>query len=137
MKKVILSLAIIASLAVIGCNGETKKDTSSNTETKTTTDTTKAKELSMATFGVRGNCGMCKATIEEAAKSVEGVVEATWDVQKKSISIAYDEYKINENVVHKAIAAAGYDTDKMTGDTGAYKNLPKCCLYDREQQMNQ
>ena len=134
MKKAILSVAIIASLAVIGCNGETKKDTSSDTKTTTTTST---KDLSTATFGVRGNCGMCKTTIEKAAKSVEGVAEATWDVKKKSISITYDEHKIDENVVHKAIAAAGYDTDKMTGDTSAYKNLPKCCLYDREQQMNQ
>ncbi|WP_298516839.1 heavy-metal-associated domain-containing protein [uncultured Kordia sp.] len=133
MKKVILSFVMIASLAVIGCKGEAKTET----ETKTTTTATQGKELSMANFGVRGNCGMCKTTIEKAAKSVEGVAEATWDVKKKSIAVSYDEHRINEKEIHKAIAAAGYDTDQANGDKAAYKNLPKCCQFDGDQKMNQ
>lgn len=131
MKKVILSFAIVASLFIIGCKGEAK------TETETKTATSQGKELSMANFGVRGNCGMCKTTIEKAAKSVEGVAEATWDVKKKSISVSYDEHKIHEKDIHKAIAAAGYDTDQTNGDNVAYKNLPKCCQFDSDQPMNQ
>ncbi|MEM6718942.1 MAG: heavy-metal-associated domain-containing protein [Bacteroidota bacterium] len=129
MKKILVSLVMIAALMMVSCKGEVK------TETKTTT--ANSKELSMASFGVRGNCSMCKATIEKAAKSVEGVAEATWDVKKKSISVSYDEYKIKEKDIHKAIAAAGYDTDKNNGDKAAYKNLPKCCHYDSNQPMNQ
>lgn len=34
-------------------------------------------------FGVRGNCGMCKATIEKAATALEGVSKADWSVAKK------------------------------------------------------
>ena len=81
MKKVILSVFAIASLAIIGCKGETKTEV----KTETTTTTEQGKELSMASFGVRGNCGMCKTTIEKAAKSLDGVAEANWDVKKKSI----------------------------------------------------
>lgn len=133
MKKAILGLLVIASLAVISCKGEGEK----KTETETETTTTQGKQLSMANFGVRGNCGMCKTTIEKAAKSVEGVAEATWDVKKKSIAVSYDEHKIKEKEIHKAIAAAGYDTDHATSDKEAYKSLPKCCQYVGDQPMNQ
>ncbi len=133
MKKVILSVFAIVSFTVIGCKGETK--TAEKNEVQTTTE--QGKELSMATFGVRGNCGMCKTTIEKAAKSVEGVAEATWDVKKKSIAIMYDEAKVSEKEMHKAIAAAGYDTDQVTGDKAVYKNLPKCCQFDSDMKMNQ
>ena len=135
MKKIILSAFVIASLAVISCKGEGESKTETKKETKTTSST--EKQLSMANFGVRGNCGMCKTTIEKAAKSVEGVAEATWDVKKKSIAVSYDEYKIKEKEIHKAIAAAGYDTDHATSDKEAYKNLPKCCQYEGDQPMNQ
>ena len=133
MKKVILSVFAMVALTVTSCKNETKAET--KTDVKTTSE--QGKELSMATFGVRGNGGMCKTTIEKAAKSVEGVTEATWDVEKKSIMIMYDEYKSTEKDLHKAIAAAGYDTEQATGDKEAYKNLPKCCQFDSEMKMNQ
>lgn len=131
MKKVILSLLIIASLAVVSCKGE------GETKTGTPTTTVEGNDLSMANFGVRGNCGMCKATIEKAAKSLEGVASANWDVKKKSIEISYDKSKVNESDMHKVIAAAGYDTQEATGDKAAYEKLPKCCKFDSNMPMNQ
>ncbi|WP_430412828.1 heavy-metal-associated domain-containing protein [Kordia sp.] len=131
MKKVILSVIAIISLTVISCKNEAK------TEKEVPTTTVEGRELSVANFGVRGNCGMCKTTIEKAAKSVDGVTAATWDVKKKSITITYDEAKVKEKEFHKAIAAAGYDTDQATGDKVAYKNLPKCCKFDANMPMNQ
>ena len=35
------------------------------------------------TFGVRGNCGMCKSTIESATMSIEGVDTASWSTESK------------------------------------------------------
>ena len=129
MKKILLSLVIIASLAIISCKNEAK------TEVQTTTE--QGKELSVVDFGVRGNCGMCKTTIEKAAKSVDGVAGANWDMKKKSIKVSYDEAKVKENTIHKAIASAGYDTEKTTGDKESYKKLPKCCQYTDDMKMNQ
>ncbi|WP_298423318.1 heavy-metal-associated domain-containing protein [uncultured Kordia sp.] len=129
MKKVILSVLAIVCITVISCKNETK--------TETPTTTVEGKELAMANFGVRGNCGMCKATIEKAAKAVDGVAEATWDVKKKSIAVSYDASKANEKDLHKAIAAAGYDTEQTSGDKTAYDKLPKCCKFDDNQKMNQ
>ena len=41
-------------------------------------------------FGVKGNCGMCKKTIETAALSLDGVFSAEWSGKTKQISIVYD-----------------------------------------------
>jgi copper chaperone CopZ len=80
---------------------------------------------------------MCKKTIEKAANGVEGVASANWDVDKKKIDISFDDTKTDAMAIHKAIAASGYDTEKVAGDEESYKNLPDCCQYDHEMMMNQ
>jgi hypothetical protein len=40
-------------------------------------------------------------------------------------------------VIHNAIAASGYDTEKVVGDLEAYDGLPGCCKYDHAMDMNQ
>jgi len=114
MKKVILSMAVIAALAFTSCKNEARK------EIKTTsTEVSAATIKTNLTFGVRGNCGMCKKTIEKAANSVEGVASAVWDVDQKKIDISFDDGKIDALVIHKAIAASGYDTEQMAGNEQA------------------
>ena len=132
MKKVILSLAVVMAIGLTSCKDETKQET---TETKTEV----SKDMAMAdiSFGVRGNCGMCKKTIEKAVNKVEGVANATWDVDKKKIDVSFDDAKTDEMAIHNAIAASGYDTEKVAGSEEAYKNLPGCCQYDHEMKMNQ
>tara|TARA_R110002049_G_scaffold2917_1_gene23642 strand:+ start:919 stop:1356 length:438 start_codon:yes stop_codon:yes gene_type:complete len=131
MKKVILSALIVVAMGLTSCKNETKQEKTSTTEV--------SKELAMAdiTFGVRGNCGMCKTTIEKAANGVEGVAKATWDVDKKKIDVSFDDTKTDAMTIHKAIGASGYDTEKVAGSEEAYKNLPACCKYDHEMMMNQ
>ena len=88
-------------------------------------------------FGVRGNCSMCKTTIEKAANSVKGVASAIWDIDKKKIDVSFDDKKTNEMAIHEAIAASGYDTEKINGNLSAYNKLPKCCKYDHSMEINQ
>ena len=131
MKKVILSMAVIAALAFTSCKNEARK------EIKTTsTEVSAATIKTNLTFGVRGNCGMCKKTIEDAANSVEGVASAIWDVDQKKIDISYDDSKIDAVVIHTAIAASGYDTEQVAGNEEAYDGLPGCCKYDHTMVMN-
>ena len=87
-------------------------------------------------FGVRGNCGMCKTTIEKAANSVEGVATATWDVDLKKIAVSFNDAKTDALSIHNAIAASGYDTETVLGNLEAYNSLPGCCQYDHEMAMN-
>ena len=131
MKKVILSMAVIAALAFTSCKNEARK------EIKTTsTEVSAAAIKTNLTFGVRGNCGMCKKTIEKAANSVEGVASAVWDVDQKKIDISFDDGKIDAVAIHKAIAASGYDTEQVAGNEEAYDGLPGCCKYDHTMVMN-
>ena len=86
------------------------------------------------TFGVRGNCGMCKSTIESATMSIEGVDTASWSTESKMISINVST-EINDqliNDIHNAIAKSGYDTELSTAVDEDYDKLPMCCKYDRE-----
>lgn len=138
MKKVILSMAVIAAMVFTGCKTESKeenkeKDTASEVEVEKTEETA----MNVASFGVRGNCTMCKSTIEKAAMSVEGVSKAEWHVDQKRIDVNYDDTKADIMDIHKAVAASGYDTDKIDGNEEAYKELPSCCQYDPEMKMSQ
>ena len=131
MKKVILSMAVIAALAFTSCKNEAKKEIKI-----TTTEESVAKVKTNLTFGVRGNCGMCKMTIEKAANSVEGVASAIWDVNQKKIDISFGDDKIDAVAIHEAIAASGYDTEQVAGNEEAYDGLPGCCKYDHAMVMN-
>ncbi|MDA8893748.1 heavy-metal-associated domain-containing protein [Flavobacteriaceae bacterium] len=130
MKKYFLCLLSTVAISFTSCNKEIKKDT--------TTPTEMSKEVAdlEISFGVRGNCGMCKSTIEEAANSVEGVSKADWNVDLKKIKISLLNDKTNIMSIHEAIALSGYDTEKVSGNLDAYNNLPGCCQYDHEMKMN-
>lgn len=113
MKKVILALVIFATVGITSVMAQEK--------------------VTMATFGVRGNCGMCKSTIEKAANAVAGVSDAIWDKSTKKMMVSFDTNKTSEMAIQKAIAVAGYDTEKITSTDQAYKGLAGCCQYDRTQ----
>jgi copper chaperone CopZ len=130
MRKVILSAALIATISLTSCKNQTTTETA-------TTEVSKEMAMTDISFGVRGNCGMCKSTIEKAANSVEGVTNATWNGDKKKVDVSFDDTKTTEMAIHKAIAASGYDTEKVAGSEEAYEGLPGCCKYDHEMTMNQ
>tara|TARA_B100000787_G_scaffold105790_1_gene78452 strand:- start:1429 stop:1860 length:432 start_codon:yes stop_codon:yes gene_type:complete len=83
-------------------------------------------------FGVKGNCKMCKSNIETAALSLDGVLKADWDVKTKQVSLVYDDQMIDLTSIHQAISNSGYGTDLNELNKEAYDNLPLCCQYDPE-----
>ena len=127
----ILSPIFLLAISLTSCN------TSSKNNTSTTKEISKDIAIKEISFGVRGNCGMCKSTIEKAANSLDGVSSATWNIDQKTILVSYDSLNINELSIHNAISASGYDTEKVLGNLEAYNNLPGCCQYDHEMEMNQ
>jgi copper chaperone CopZ len=131
MKRVILSVAVIALLGVTSCKNNTKEATEP-------TPTEMPQDIAMTdiSFGVRGNCGMCKKTIEKAVNNVEGVVKSNWDVDNKKIDVSFDDTKTEVMAIHEAIAASGYDTEKVAGSEEAYEGLPGCCKYDHTMEMS-
>jgi periplasmic mercuric ion binding protein len=75
---------------------------------------------------------MCKKTIEKSLKGVEGIESASWDKTTKILSVSYDDSKITLKKIEGKVAAAGYDTQNVKANDGAYNNLAECCQYDRK-----
>jgi copper chaperone CopZ len=87
--------------------------------------------LTTAAYRVYGNCGMCKKTIEKAAKSVKGVESAVWEVKTDTITLTYNPKKTDPDAILQAIADKGYDSDTHRATDEAYNKLHGCCQYDR------
>lgn len=137
MKKVILSVAFVTVIGRVSCKNDVKQDQEKETtEVVETTDTSQDMTMTAMSFGVRGNCSMCKETIEKAANGVKGVAMANWDKDMKKIDVKFDDSKTDAMAIHEAIAASGYDTENLDADDEAYNKLPQCCQYDHGMTMN-
>ncbi|KIC65235.1 TonB-dependent receptor [Chryseobacterium taiwanense] len=82
-------------------------------------------------FYVKGNCESCKARIEKAAKDA-GADSAEWNAEKQLVTLNFDPKKTSSDKILKKIADVGHDNEKYKSSDSTYKNLPACCLYDRE-----
>jgi copper chaperone CopZ len=90
-----------------------------------------AQDMQKAQFKVWGNCEMCQKTIVKAAKSVEGVKKAHWNIESQQMMLKFDAEITSLEAVQKAIAEAGYDNDGFRTDDEVYKQLHYCCKYER------
>ncbi len=79
-------------------------------------------------FKVYGLCGLCKERIENAAL-IKGVKKAEWNKETGVLKVILNPEKVKPEDIHKAVAAAGHDTDLIKADDKIYKKLPKCCAY--------
>lgn len=82
-------------------------------------------------FFVKGNCESCKARIEKAAKSA-GANSAEWSAEKQTVTLNFDSSKTSADQILKKIAEVGHDNEKYKTTDDVYKQLPGCCLYDRD-----
>jgi len=80
------------------------------------------------TIKVSGNCDMCKARIEKAAK-IDGVTKAKWNKKDKTLTASFDADKTSIDAIGKKIAEAGHDNEKAKATDKAYDKLPNCCKY--------
>jgi mercuric ion binding protein len=90
-----------------------------------------AQKMSSDTLKVWGNCGMCKKTIEKAAKSA-GAKMANWDADLHQLIVSYKSDKTSNLKIQQAIAESGYDTQDVTASNEAYNQLHGCCKYERK-----
>jgi copper chaperone CopZ len=100
-----------------------------------TVTTVTAQTAKKETFKVAGNCGMCETRIENAAKSVDGVLSADWDKETKMIDVKFNSDKVDIHKVHMAVAKAGHDTKMHKASDEVYDKLPACCKYERMKEV--
>ena len=112
----------------VSCNEQVVvKKASTTTETKTTSEL-----QSDYSIGVKGNCGMCKSTIEKAVKGLDFVENAEWGIKTKILDVEFiDSVNFDLEALNSAINQSGYETMNTTADQTAYDALPMCCKYDR------
>ena len=126
-----VKIIIIALFSVgLGSNSfaqmhDHSKMSSSSASTSTNGVTTQTKT---ETIKVSGNCEMCKARIEKAAK-IDGVTKAEWSEKAKTLTATFDPAKTSIDAIGKKIAAVGYDNEKAKATDVAYNKLPSCCQY--------
>jgi periplasmic mercuric ion binding protein len=82
------------------------------------------------TYKVNGNCGMCKSKIEKAAKEA-GAKDASWDMDKKELTVTYKTSSTNAAKIQQKVAESGYDNAGFKATTDAYNKLHGCCKYNR------
>lgn len=90
-----------------------------------------AQKVNTDTVKVWGNCGMCKKTIEKAAKAA-GAKVANWNAELQQLIVSYKSDKSSNLKIQQAIAESGYDTQDATASDEAYNQLHGCCKYDRK-----
>lgn len=88
------------------------------------------------TISVAGNCGMCKSTIEKAAKKA-GASSADWNTESKILTVKYNSSSTNAAKIQQSVAASGYDTRDFRGSDEAYEKLHACCKYERVKKEEQ
>lgn len=91
----------------------------------------RAQRLETSRFKVYGNCGMCEERIQRAARSVKGVVAASWEEETGMLTVKYRKGQVELETIHRAIAAAGHDTDLIRAEDSVYQDLHHCCKYER------
>ena len=124
MKKIFIVTMVLGVFLFVACGqGNTNKQQEPE---KSAMEMPKGEH---AMLGVQGKCDICKERIETAAKSVKGVSMAHWDVDKKELHLNFDPAQTSVDVISKAIAKAGHDTDKDKADQAIYDALPDCCKY--------
>ncbi len=87
--------------------------------------------LQKVAFEAKGNCSMCKARIEKAAKSLAGVKSATWDENTQQLSVKFDGGKSKLKDIQAAVAKSGHDNAGAKANDATYDQLPACCQYSR------
>lgn len=87
-------------------------------------------QTKVETYAVKGECGMCKKTIEETAKKA-GATDSEWDMNTKILKVSFDSTQTSKEQILKNIASVGYDNELFTASDEVYSKLPKCCLYTR------
>ena len=110
--KTLVKITVIAILAFVFTSNTNAQSVTTKTET----------------IKVSGNCDMCKARIEKAAK-LDGVSKAEWNKKDKMLTATFDPAKTSIDAIGKKIAAAGHDTEKAKATDAAYDKLPGCCQY--------
>lgn len=82
-----------------------------------------------ALLAVGGSCDMCTDRIINTVNEIEGVTQASYDLEKQELHIHFDDAQTSTDAISKALAAVGHDTELYKAEQEVYDALPGCCKY--------
>lgn len=126
---IIIALVLTAGFYVTGCSDSGNKTDSSGKNTEEQTAGGEVVTISLPSI----QCNMCKKTITNAVKEVEGVNEVDVNVNEKNVMVSFDKSKTDVAKVEASIINAGYDANDKKANTEAYNNLHDCCKKPEDQ----
>jgi Cu(I)/Ag(I) efflux system membrane fusion protein len=88
-----------------------------------------AAEGAEAVLAAEGLCEMCKERIEDAAKKIPSVSQASWNMESRKLHVVYDPLQTSLSAIAQAVARAGHDAGDVRADDQIYDALPACCKY--------
>jgi mercuric ion binding protein len=92
-----------------------------------TMSASRPKAVEVVTIQTTAVCEACKARIEKALKSADGVISANLNLDDKKIKVKYNPDKTTADQIRTVIANTGYDADGVKKNPEAFNSLPKCC----------
>ncbi len=79
-------------------------------------------QLNKKTLNIEGmHCASCVSAVEKSLKNVEGVDEASVNLATETASVSYDESKVGDEELRKAVEDAGYGIAKEQSKTRILK----------------
>lgn len=121
-----LSYLMIAVAMIAAVNACSKTTSGKETEIPATEPES---TITHAHLMVNGSCEMCKKRIESAAEAVAGVAGVEWDGEAQQLHLNFDAAETSLEIISKALANAGYDTELDKASDDVYNALPGCCKY--------
>jgi mercuric ion binding protein len=83
--------------------------------------------LTESTITTSAQCGMCKTSIENKVKGLQGVHSAKLNMTSKELKVKHDPTAISLSEIEMAISSIGYDANNIPANTAVYDKLPLCC----------
>jgi copper chaperone CopZ len=130
MKNLMIPIVIFFSIAIIYTSNVTAQSCcdKGKSSCNKTSQSAAIKGTAKDSMKVLGKCGMCKARIEKAAKSVKGITDAQWNAATNKLIYSYNGI-VKKADVSDAILAVGHDTEMGKAQDKVYNKLPACCKY--------
>lgn len=136
MRKYLLLVVVAVAVAFTACTSSGKKSNEGNDLSQQNIEALAEHahdhDDTHALLAVGGSCGMCTDRIISTVNEIEGVTQASYDLEQQELHIHYLEDKTSVDAISKALAEVGHDTELYKADDEVYDALPGCCKYRGE-----
>ena len=112
MKKLLLILAIAASLCTISVSASAQARSSKKARTEKPSKPKSAEGLSTVTFVTNMHCENCVKKITENLSFMRGVKDLDVSLDSKEVTVKYDSLKTSEAAFVKELGRLGYKAER-------------------------